>query len=169
MSTRPDPEISSAVEISTWRRPRLRDVWGFCKLSHQQKTRLWSLPARPGPVTVHPTRWGVRLHMLRMCDDCAKLYVLRTYVTRVIPFYLFLNFRCMCSCLFMLAVLVCGSSECGMCVGQMPAAVFRALNPRKRHYRGHVRIAVRCLALSFLMLFAIRFVIFIAHMPYNIV
>ena len=92
MSTRPDPEISSAVEISTWRRPRLRDVWGFCKLSHQQKTRLWSLPARPGPVTVHPTRWGVRLHMLRMCDDCAKLYVLRTYVTRVIPTLFLLEF-----------------------------------------------------------------------------
>ena len=92
MTTRPDLEISSAVEIGTWRRPRLRGVRDLCKLSHQQKPRLWSLPAKLGPVTVYPTRWVVRLHMLRMCDDCAKLYVLRTYVTRVIPTLFLLAF-----------------------------------------------------------------------------
>ena len=59
MSTRPDPERSGAAEIATRRCPRLRVVWDLCELTHQQKPRLWSLPARLGPVTVHPTRWGV--------------------------------------------------------------------------------------------------------------
>ena len=59
MSTRPDPERSGTVEIATRRRPRLRIVWDLRELTRQQKPRLWSLPARLGPVTVHPTRWAV--------------------------------------------------------------------------------------------------------------
>ena len=59
MSTRPDPERSGAVEIATRRRPRLRVVWDLRELTHKQKPRLWSLPVRLGPITVHPTRWGV--------------------------------------------------------------------------------------------------------------
>ena len=59
MSTRPGPEGSGTVEIATRRCPRLRVVWDLRELTHQQKPRLWSLPARLGPVTVHPTRWGV--------------------------------------------------------------------------------------------------------------
>ena len=49
MSTRPDPEGSGMVEIVTQRCPRLRVVWELREL----------LPTRFGPVTVHPTRWGV--------------------------------------------------------------------------------------------------------------
>ena len=59
MSTRPDLEISGAVEIANRRRPRLRVAWDLRELTHYQKPRLWSLPARLGPATVHPTRWGV--------------------------------------------------------------------------------------------------------------
>ena len=54
MSTRPDPERSGAVEIATRGRPRLRVVWDLRELT-QKKPRLW-IPARLGPVTVHPTR-----------------------------------------------------------------------------------------------------------------
>ena len=59
MSTRPSPEGSGTVEIATRRCPHLRVVWDLRLLTHEQKPRLWSLPARLGPVTVHPTRWGV--------------------------------------------------------------------------------------------------------------
>ena len=59
MSTRPDPERYGAVEIATRRCPRLRVVLDLRELTHQQKRRLWSLPARLGPVAVHPTRWGL--------------------------------------------------------------------------------------------------------------
>ena len=68
MSTRPDPERSGAAEIATRRCPRLRVVWDLCELTHQQKPRLWSLPARLGPITVHPTRWGV--------GPCDKIHVI---------------------------------------------------------------------------------------------
>ena len=34
-------------------------MWDLRELTHEQKPRLWRLPARRGPVTVHPTRWGV--------------------------------------------------------------------------------------------------------------
>ena len=34
-------------------------MWDLRELTHKQKPRLWSLPARLDPVTVHPTRWGV--------------------------------------------------------------------------------------------------------------
>ena len=64
MSTRPDPERSGAVEIAARRRPRLRVVLNLRELTHSQKPRLWSLPARLGPVTVHRTRWGVGSSML---------------------------------------------------------------------------------------------------------
>ena len=59
MSTRLDLEGSGTVEIVTRRCPCLRVVWDSRELTHQQKPRLWSLPARLGPVTVHTTRWGV--------------------------------------------------------------------------------------------------------------
>ena len=59
MSTRPVPEGSGTVEIATRRCPHLRVVWDLRELTHQQKPRLWSLPAILGPVTVHPSRWGV--------------------------------------------------------------------------------------------------------------
>ena len=65
MSTRPDPEGSGTVEIATRRYPRLRVVWDLRELTHQQKPRLWNLPARLGPVTVHPTPWGVGLRSAR--------------------------------------------------------------------------------------------------------
>ena len=68
MSTRPDPEGSDTVEIATRRCPRLRVVWDLRELTHKQKPRLWSLPARLGPVTVHPTRWGVG-HSLFMLGE----------------------------------------------------------------------------------------------------
>ena len=124
MTTRPDPGISSAVEIATWRRPRLREVWDLCKLSHQQKPSLivWSLSARLGPVTVYPTRWGVRLHIIRMCDYCTNLYVLRTYVTRVIAtvflpeflVHVFLSFYACCPGLWFEGVRhVCGANARG--------------------------------------------------------
>ena len=61
MSTRPDPEGSGTVEIATRRCPRLRVVWDLRELTHEQNPRLWSLPARLGPVTIHPTRWGLGL------------------------------------------------------------------------------------------------------------
>ena len=64
MSTRPDPERSGAVEIDTWRYSRLRVVWDLRELTHQQKPRLWRLLAGLGPVTVHPTRWGVGTRIL---------------------------------------------------------------------------------------------------------
>ena len=59
MSTRPDPEGSDTVEIATRRCPRLRVVWDSRELTHYEKPRLWSLPARLGPATVHTIRWGV--------------------------------------------------------------------------------------------------------------
>ena len=59
MSTRPDPEGSGTVEIATRTCPRLRVVVGLARAHPLTKPRLWSLPARLGPVTVHPTRWGV--------------------------------------------------------------------------------------------------------------
>ena len=69
MATPPDPERSGAVEIATRRRPRLWVVWGLRELTHKQKPRLWSLPARLGPVTVHHTRWSVgpNLSVLFFC------------------------------------------------------------------------------------------------------
>ena len=62
MSTRAYPERSGAVEIATRRCPRLRVVRDLRKLTHLQNPRLWRLPAGHGPVTVHPTRWGVGPH-----------------------------------------------------------------------------------------------------------
>ena len=59
MSNRPDLEGSGTVEIATRRCFRLRVVWDLRELTHSQKPRLLSLPARAGPVTVYPTRWGV--------------------------------------------------------------------------------------------------------------
>ena len=59
MLTRPDRERSGAVERATQRCPRLRVVLDFRELSHQQKPRIWSLPAGLGPVTAHPTRWDL--------------------------------------------------------------------------------------------------------------
>ena len=59
VSTRPDPEKTGVVEIATRRCPHLRVVWNLRELTHEQRPRLWSLPAGLGPVTVHPTRWGV--------------------------------------------------------------------------------------------------------------
>ena len=44
------PEMSSSPGSSSV---------GLARAHPQQKPRLWSLPARLGPVTVHPTRWGV--------------------------------------------------------------------------------------------------------------
>ena len=49
-------ERSGALEIATRRCPRLRVAWDLHELTHQLKPRLWSLPARLGPVTVHPNR-----------------------------------------------------------------------------------------------------------------
>ena len=68
MSIRPDLEGSGTVDIAIRRCPRLRVVWDLRELTHQQKPRLWSLPARLGPVTVHPTHWGVgpRKHVPRV-------------------------------------------------------------------------------------------------------
>ena len=59
MWTLPHPERSDTAEIATRRCSRLQVVWDLRELTHQPKPRLWSLPARLGPVTVHPTRWGV--------------------------------------------------------------------------------------------------------------
>ena len=53
--------------------------------------------------------------------------------------------------------------------GKCPRQYSEHSTDRKRHDRGHVRRAARWLAFSFLMRFAISFVVFIAHMPYNIV
>ena len=44
------------MEIATRRCPRVRVVWDLRELTHEQKPRLWSLGAKLGPVTVHPTR-----------------------------------------------------------------------------------------------------------------
>ena len=63
-STRPDPEGSDTMEIATRRCPRLRVVRDLRELTHEQKPRRWSLPARVGPVTVHPTRGAFVLGVL---------------------------------------------------------------------------------------------------------
>ena len=59
MTTRPDPEGSGTVNIATRRCLRLRVAWDLRELTDKKNPRLWSLPARLGPVTHHPTRWGV--------------------------------------------------------------------------------------------------------------
>ena len=68
-------------------------------------------------------------------------------------FHFLLIFWCMCSCVFILAVFVCGSSECGMWVGKVPGAVFRAHNQQNKALSWS--LAARRHAFPFLVLFAI--------------
>ena len=71
--------------------PRDPVRWGS---THKQKPRLWTLPARLGPVTVHPiyplARWSsclVSLYLrvlriFRFCGDCKELRGARTRIDR---------------------------------------------------------------------------------------
>ena len=83
MSTRPDPEGSDTVEIATRRCPRLRVVWDLRDLTHQQDPRLRSLPARRGPVTVHPTLWGVGPRIARPCRPTDSQSLIKMMYTHV--------------------------------------------------------------------------------------
>ena len=93
MSTRPDPLGSGTVEIATRRCPHVRVVRNLHDLTHSQKPRLWSLPASLGPVTIHPTRWGVgcevpdvrwwKPHATRdVFGDLRRFWGLRPFVMR---------------------------------------------------------------------------------------
>ena len=76
MSTRPDPEGSGTVEISHPEMPSSPGSVGLARAHLLTKPRLWSLSARLGPVTVHPTRWGVGSPWLSQREDLEVWLVL---------------------------------------------------------------------------------------------